>query len=90
MYSEQDIYSADLSIYLSTYSNLKQIRKSWSSISKIKSRYGELNDDQLKEVIGCIAIGIECTEVNPQARPSAASINSMVLKASPLKDGLVI
>jgi hypothetical protein len=65
------------------------VRKNWSTFEQITARYPSLEPDYVKEVTGCIEIGIMCVDNNARRRPTAGQINCMLSKLMHLKDGQV-
>uniref|UniRef100_J3N6Y3 non-specific serine/threonine protein kinase n=1 Tax=Oryza brachyantha TaxID=4533 RepID=J3N6Y3_ORYBR len=68
---------------------ITEVRKT-STFEKMKARYPSLNPDNLKEVTGCIEIGIMCLDTNPERRPTAGQIYYALSNITHLEDGQIM
>uniref|UniRef100_A0A0D9XQF9 Protein kinase domain-containing protein n=1 Tax=Leersia perrieri TaxID=77586 RepID=A0A0D9XQF9_9ORYZ len=70
--------------------NVALIQENWSNIQPIQQRYGVGNHAGIFDVMGCIAIAIECLEIDQTRRPTLVMINNMLLAQRPwIGDNLV-
>jgi len=63
--SDDDMFDTDI---------LENVRKNWTNMSYIKSKYPALNADGYRQVKGCIDLGLSCLGKKRVDRPTAADL----------------
>uniref|UniRef100_J3N6X3 Protein kinase domain-containing protein n=1 Tax=Oryza brachyantha TaxID=4533 RepID=J3N6X3_ORYBR len=84
------INEEDLPIDVETIQDhVAHVRVQWSNVHQIGPRYPHLDEDGILQVMGYIAIAIECLETDHTIRPSSAQVMNMLNDGQPFDRNLM-